>query len=154
MRGQTVHPFFILHFSFFYFYILMFIEVRSYDNYLPASIMSQRLEDEGIKVYLKDEHTVTIDPILSNAIGGIKLMVFNEQLERAMELINGFEKQYRESVTCINCGSHNVHLVMQRKNPANWITPIITWLFGNYAVASTKVYTCLDCGTENPDPFS
>ena len=58
----------------------MFIEVHSYDNYLPASIMLQRLEEEGIKVYLKDEHTVTIDPILSNAIGGVKLMVFRDQV--------------------------------------------------------------------------
>ena len=91
----------IFHFRF-YIYIVMFIEVRSYDNYLPASIMSQRLEAEGIKVYLKDEHTVTIDPILSNAIGGVKVMVYKEQLQRALELINGFEKQYLESITCIN----------------------------------------------------
>jgi len=132
----------------------MFIEVRTYDNYLPATIMSQRLEEEGIKVYLKDEHTVTIDPILSNAIGGIKLMVFKDQLERALELINGFEKQYRESITCIHCGSHNVHLVMQRNNVANWITAISTWLFGSYAIGAKKVYTCLDCGKENPDPAS
>jgi hypothetical protein len=132
----------------------MFIEVRSYDNYLPANIMLQRLEEEGIKVYLQDEHTVTIDPILSNAIGGVKLMVFQDQLERAVELINGFEKQYRESITCVHCGSHNVHLVLQRTNAASWITAIITWIFGSYAIASKKVYTCLDCGTENPDPIA
>ncbi len=32
-------------------------------------------EEEGINCWLKDENTVTIDPILTNAIGGIKLMV-------------------------------------------------------------------------------
>jgi len=114
-------------------------------------MMLQRLEEEGIKAYLKDEHTVTIDPILSNAIGGIKLMVYQEQLSRALELINGFEKQNRESITCIFCGSHNVHLVFQRNNSTNWITALLTWLFGNYAVGVKTVYTCLDCDKENPD---
>lgn len=116
--------------------------------------MLQRLEEEGIKAYLKDEHTVTIDPILSNAIGGIKLMVYKDQLNRALELINGFEKQYRESITCIFCGSHNVHLVVQRNNSANWISAILSWLFGNYAIGVKQVYTCLDCGKENPDPIA
>ena len=30
---------------------------------------------DGIRCWLKDENTVTIDPILTNAIGGIKVMV-------------------------------------------------------------------------------
>ena len=60
-------------------------------------MMLQRLEQEGIKAYLQDEYTVTIDPILSNAIGGIKLMVYDHQAERALELINGFEEQYRNA---------------------------------------------------------
>lgn len=116
-------------------------------------MMLQRLEEEGIKAYLKDEHTVTIDPILTNAIGGIKLMVFQDQFSRALELINAFETQYRESVTCTHCGSHNVHLVTQRKNPANWFTAILTFFLGSYAVGVRQVYTCLDCGRENPNPL-
>jgi len=47
-----------------------------------------RLKEEFINCYLQDENTVTIDPLLSNAIGGIKLMVAEQQAERAMEILN------------------------------------------------------------------
>src|SRR5215210_7211589 len=120
----------------------MFVAVRSYDNYIPANMMLQRLEEEGIKAYLQDEHTVTIDPILANAIGGIKLMVFKDQLERAMHLISSFERVYKEAVVCPKCQSTNVHYVAQPNSTKNWFTAIATWMFGNYALSYKKVYKC------------
>ena len=64
-----------------------FIQVRSYDNYIYAHIILSMLQDAGINCYLKDEYTITIDPLLSPALGGIKLMVADSQLERALELL-------------------------------------------------------------------
>ena len=32
----------------------MFVAVRSFDNYIPANMMLQRLEEEGIKAYLQE----------------------------------------------------------------------------------------------------
>ena len=111
--------------------------------------MLQRLEEEGISAYLKDEHTVTIDPILSNAIGGIKLMVYHEQAERALALITGFEQTYREAVVCSQCRSSNVHFVTPSHNVRSFLKTILTWLFGNYALSLKKVYKCFDCGHES-----
>ena len=110
--------------------------------------MLQRLEEEGIRAYLQDEHTITIDPILTNVIGGIKLMVFEGHVERATELLTAFEKAYKESVICPRCGSTNVHYVTQTSNPANWLSAIASWLFGSYAVSVKQVYHCFDCGNE------
>ena len=110
--------------------------------------MMQRLEEEGIKTYLQDEHTVTIDPILSNAIGGIKLMVYDEQLERALKLIDGFEQDYKAAVICPRCHSTDVLHITQPNNVTNWFTALTTWLFGNYALSFKKVYKCSDCGYE------
>lgn len=129
----------------------MFVTLRTYDNYIPANMMLQRLEEEHIRAYLQDEHTVTIDPILTNAIGGIKLMVHQEQVDRAMELLNGFEEVYKQSLTCPKCGSNNVHFVTQGSNPVNWFTAILSWLFGNYALAARQVYRCFDCDQEFTD---
>lgn len=64
-----------------------FIQVRSYDNYIYAHIVLSMLQDSGINCYLKDEYTITIDPLLSPALGGIKVMVADSQLERALELL-------------------------------------------------------------------
>ena len=112
-------------------------------------MMMQRLEDEGIKAYLQDEHSVTIDPILSNAIGGIKLMIYEEQLDRAMRLIHGFEQEYKQAVVCPECRSSNVLHITQPTNVTNWFTALATWLFGNYALSFKKVYKCSDCGHES-----
>lgn len=68
-----------------------FIIVRTFDNYLLANMLMGRLEAENIRCHLKDENTILADPLLSNAIGGIKLMVHSSQLERAMEIIEAVE---------------------------------------------------------------
>lgn len=52
-----------------------FVHIDTYVNYIDAAIIQGRLESEGINCWLRDENTVTIDPILTNAVGGIKLMV-------------------------------------------------------------------------------
>jgi hypothetical protein len=64
-----------------------FIQLRSYDNYLYANIVLSMLQDSGINCHLKDEYTITIDPLLSPALGGIKLMVARPQVDRALELL-------------------------------------------------------------------
>ena len=69
-----------------------FIQVRSYDNYIYAHIVLSMLQDSGINCHLKDEYTITIDPFLSPALGGIKLMVAGPQLERALELLAETER--------------------------------------------------------------
>jgi hypothetical protein len=64
-----------------------FIEIRSYDNYIYAHIVLGKLRDADINCHLKDEYTITIDPLLSPALGGIKLMVAESQVDRALELL-------------------------------------------------------------------
>ncbi len=67
---------------------MKFVPLCSFDNYIPAHIALGRLKEEYINCYLQDEYSVTIDPFLSNAIGGIKLMVAETQAERAREILN------------------------------------------------------------------
>ena len=64
-----------------------FIQVRAFDNYVSAHIVMAMLLDAGINCHLKDEHTITLDPFLSPALGGMKLMVYPSQVERAVELL-------------------------------------------------------------------
>jgi hypothetical protein len=67
---------------------MKYILLLTFDNYISAHIALGRLKDDFINCYLRDEYTVTIDPLLSNAIGGIKLMVAESQAERALEILN------------------------------------------------------------------
>ncbi|PWT71476.1 MAG: hypothetical protein C5B59_18050 [Bacteroidetes bacterium] len=74
-----------------------FVHLRSFDNYVNANIQLGMLQDEGINCHLQDEYTITIDPLLSNAIGGMKLMVYESQVQRAMRLLEKVDGNNLES---------------------------------------------------------
>jgi predicted RNA-binding Zn-ribbon protein involved in translation (DUF1610 family) len=128
-----------------------FVIAQVYTNYIDANIIMGRLEEEGIKCWLKDENTVTIDPILTNAVGGIKLMVAESQAQRAFELLRQFKTEQHAALKCPRCGSANIELVSTPRKASNWIGAIFGFLFGNYAMAVDKVYHCFDCGYESAE---
>lgn len=68
-----------------------FIQLRAYDNYVYAHIRMGMLQSEGINCHLKDEMTITVDPLLSPMLGGIKLMVESSQAARAQDLLRETE---------------------------------------------------------------
>ena len=125
-----------------------FIIAQVYYNYIDANIIMGRLEEEGINCWLKDENTVTIDPILTNAIGGIKLMVPESQAERAFKLLREFRTEQQSLLKCPRCGSSNIELVTTPRKASNWIGVLIGFLFTSYALSADKVYHCFDCGFE------
>jgi DNA-directed RNA polymerase subunit RPC12/RpoP len=127
---------------------MQFVPIRSFDSYITANIWLGKLQQEGIDCYLKDEFTVTIDPILSNAIGGIKLCVNEDQLQASLDLVTLFEEEARQSQKCPKCGSLNVQYISQPNNATNWFTALLSWFFGSYAVSGKYVYHCFNCGNE------
>ncbi len=125
-----------------------FVIVRSFDNYIDANITLGRLQSEGVQGFLRDEYTVTIDPILSNAIGGIKLTVREQDAPKAMELLEGFDREKRAFFKCPNCGSNDVEFISTSRKASNWFSAILSFLIGSYAIAPNKVYHCFNCGHE------
>ena len=67
---------------------MKFVLLRSFDNYISAHIALSMLQDAGINCHLENENSVTIDPFLSPAIGGIRLMVYSTQSARAAGLLS------------------------------------------------------------------
>jgi hypothetical protein len=67
---------------------MQYVRLRSYDNYITANIQLGMLQDAGINCHLMDEFIITIDPLLSPIIGGMKLMVEQSQAERALDLLD------------------------------------------------------------------
>ena len=65
----------------------MFLPLRAYDNYLNANMDMGMLQAAGINCHIKDEYTITIDPLLSPALGGMKLMVEEADLEEARAML-------------------------------------------------------------------
>lgn len=127
---------------------MSFILLESYDNYMAANLRLQQLEEEGIKAFLQDEYTVTIDPILSNAIGGIKLMVHEEDLTRAKSLMEELDAAYLKSFPCPRCGAPALQRVVETKKAVNWLSSLLSWSFASYAVPVSFAYKCFECGHE------
>lgn len=125
-----------------------YVLLNSYANYVAAHIARGVLEEEGINCWLKDENTITIDPILTNAVGGIKLMVAKEQAQRAWELLEKIRRENKASLACPKCNSHNVELVSTPRKAMNWLSSFVTFFLGDYAIAVDKVNHCFDCGHE------
>ena len=46
-----------------------------------------RLDAEGIETFTQNELTIQVDPLFSNALGGIKLLVHAEDAERATAIL-------------------------------------------------------------------
>ncbi|HET9825649.1 MAG TPA: DUF2007 domain-containing protein [Chitinophagaceae bacterium] len=75
---------------------MRYVPIQSFDNYIEANIIRGRLEQEQISCWLQNEDMATTFPFLSNSIGGIKLMVPESQVDRAIELLNTFKQQAQE----------------------------------------------------------
>jgi predicted RNA-binding Zn-ribbon protein involved in translation (DUF1610 family) len=122
--------------------------IQTFDNYFSANIQLTRLRAAGIECYLKDEYVVTIDPFLSNAIGGIKLMVKKTEEYKVRKLIRELNASSDSQLLCPQCGSHKFILVPKR-SPENMLAAITTWLLSSYAVSAENVYQCNACGFES-----
>lgn len=126
---------------------MKFIIINRYQNYIDANIAKGVLEASGVDSWLQDEFTVTIDPILTNAVGGIKLMTRSEDAEKALSILQQVKEEQQAHLSCPRCGSHQIELVSTPKKPSNWMS-VITGLFVNYAAPIDKVNHCFNCGFE------
>ncbi len=121
--------------------------VKTFDNYFSANILLTRLQDAGIECWLQDDLTVTIDPILTNAIGGIKLVVKKEDETETSQLFHQYQDEYMQQAVCPKCHSKKFNYIA-RQSAANFFTAIFTWLFSSYAAVPEYVYQCENCGYE------
>lgn len=130
---------------------MKFVPVWSYDNYVSAHIAMGRLEEDGFNCWLKDENTVTIDPILTNAVGGIKLMVAETEAQNAFEILKQLQREHKATTACPKCNSHNIEVVSTPRKASNWASAIIGFLFTSYAMPVETVNHCFNCGNEFPE---
>ena len=91
-----------------------FVTITTYDDYVTANFEKQKLEENGITCYLADENTIAIQWTLNNAMGGIKLRVLEEDLEKATKVLNEKSEKLQvdfkidgSDLICPNCGSNN-----------------------------------------------
>jgi hypothetical protein len=61
--------------------------LASFSQPVEAHLLRLRLEHEGITAYLRDENMIALDWLYSNALGGVKVDVADEDYEQALAIL-------------------------------------------------------------------
>ena|SRR5919112_2398415 len=123
-----------------------YVQIRSYDNYIEANIVLNMLHAANINCHLKDENVITIDPLLSPALGGMKLMVHHAHVQQAWDLMNDAEQQYLKEIPCPICKAHTLTIVSVTKKHKCKLAALASMLINGQSVEVTKMYQCTSCG--------
>lgn len=129
-------------------------KVEAFEFVWEADIIKALLESENIPAYVIDGGHIQLNWALSNAMGGVRVMVESQHLERAKEIVaawrNGeFENALDELQTdaeyfdqdyqCSQCQSTDIELINNR-----WKT-LAFFLFIGPAPAKSIGYRCRHC---------
>lgn len=133
--------------------MLDFTTIKVFEYPHEAQIIKNKLEAEGVYVFLKDELTVQTDNFLSNAIGGVKLQVKAADVEKATKIAGLFKKEFQQKLkeivlsqnetvkNCINCNSTEIRVSKEVKG----IVGVLLLFFGLPIPIYKKEYHCFDC---------
>lgn len=130
------------------------VTVKTYDNLIEAHLMTAKLESEGVQSYLFDAEIVGLNPIYSAAVGGIKVKVNQQDLEKVKLIYKELEeKPYTDDnnqvVACPNCESTSIIPGFKTFKSVKGVLAIIaSFLFVLYPPYYKTVYKCRDCAHE------
>jgi putative signal transducing protein len=137
----------------------MLVPIRRFRDLPEALLAKGSLESAGIECFLRDENIVRLDWFISNFIGGVKLCVWPEDVDKAQTLLDepmleGFYVQgvgLYEQPRCPQCRSLDVSF--QELTP-----PSLTRASAKIGSANHRAgWQCLACSTsweedEGPEP--
>lgn len=120
---------------------------------MDAHLDRTRLESEGITCVVSDEYLVRVNWLLSNAIGGVKLMVPEWEESRAREVLrprpqlvvvaDGESPETEDTeLICPSCRSYDVYFHRFNRRVAG-----IFWLMFGFVVPwLSRKWVCKQCG--------
>ena len=86
------------------------ITVASFSKPEEAHLLRMRLEAGGVPAYIQNENLVQVDWLYSNAIGGVRVQIADDDLEDARSILDApvFIDELTETAQCPNCSSTDV----------------------------------------------
>ena len=124
---------------------MTFKQIASYDNFVFANMTLGLLEENDINCHLKDENIVMIDPFLSPAVGGIKLMVAAVQFDRAVAIIKDAENIYIKQIPCTVCKNYSLTAEEKINSPTTFWGKLKNQIAYGQIETYQKKYRCKNC---------
>ena len=131
-----------------------FVTIARFPYSSEAQIVKGRLEADGIEVFLRDNLTIDTDPLVSQAIGGVKLNVLAKDEEQARAILKSI-KTYAvddngEAIKCPKCNQEHIELYSTITNFKSLVLFLIGFITGTLPFSTRYQYKCEDCNTEFP----
>ena len=129
-----------------------FITIRTFDNSIEARLFSSKLESMGITCFLENESTMTLDPLLNYAIGGIQVTVEKHNYDLAKRLAEEYSQHPivdqggKTTTTCPKCKSSQIDNGYSKIDDAKSVFGIILGLmFFVVPLLDRNKYRCTQC---------
>jgi hypothetical protein len=131
------------------------VTLRAFRDIPEALLARTILESAGMPCYLADENLIRLDWFYSNALGGIKLWVNEEDVEAATALLDAeipatFPIQGQEDYTqprCPKCQSLDITLEDLEQRSAR----AVAWIVFTPFLKTRRRWKCNACAFEWPD---
>jgi len=121
------------------------VTIGRYSTPYEANMAKSQLESAGILAFVADEHTIGMNWLYSNALGGVKVQVPESLASEAQELLaleieSPTTHDLAEAV-CPQCGSNKTEDFLDKRGS------FLTWVFlGFPLLLPSKNKKCGDCG--------
>lgn len=123
--------------------------IAAYSFPHEAQLARSKLEAFDIPAFVLDEHTINMQWLYSDALGGVKLAVPASLEARARLLLEedaAIEEMDDPVIACAHCGGHHLHAYTLGKKPAF----IVFLLLGFPLFFTRRGLKCDDCGGFTP----
>lgn len=120
-------------------------QIASYDNFMIANMTLGLLQENAINCHLKDENIVTVDPLLNPAVGGIKLMVDENDYDVALDLLKDAELAYLKEIPCPKCKSCSLTVKEITNKPESFWGKLKNIVAYGQSSTYRKLYRCENC---------
>jgi len=116
-----------------------FYTLGTFEFPADALIIKGKLESEGITVFLRDEATINSDPLISTAIGGVKLQVYSTDKEAAKQIYDEVRRyasdDFGNPILCPNCKAAKSEIYYSRN----------TIFYKLFPFFEPRKYKCMQC---------
>jgi hypothetical protein len=113
--------------------------LTAFDYLTDAELLKAKLESEGIQVFLKDANIVQAYSFSGTAMGGVKVMVYQEDRKKAQEIYDSVRSYATDKggnpIVCPNCKASRSERFLDRSKLLYRLFPFL----------EPSKYRCLNC---------
>ncbi len=120
------------------------ITIARFSTPEQAHLFRLRLASGGVEAFILDEYMVQMDWLISNAIGGIRVQIAEEDLELSKQILQNPPDEPDAAITtnCPFCGSNKT----RREELTRRLSFLSIFIVGWPLPVAKNYYLCQSCG--------